>query len=134
MVGVLSLPLLALQSPPPTPFKPRLCPLTPPLRRRFHPKPTPLLSLPFSLPSFHKQSLHCSSSSMPFQLSSSSLVLLLSSYFLSLNIWSLDTFFLWEILYTGFKGSLIIFITLREMGFFFCSLVSLRIKFNKTKK
>ncbi|XWS66234.1 hypothetical protein CRYUN_Cryun05aG0182100 [Craigia yunnanensis] len=72
MVDELSLPFSVLQSPPPTPFKPRLCPLTPPLRRRFHPKPTPLRFLPFSLPSFPKQSLHCSSSSMPFQLSSSS--------------------------------------------------------------
>ncbi|XP_022765473.1 pullulanase 1, chloroplastic isoform X2 [Durio zibethinus] len=90
MVYVLSFPFSVLQSPSTAPFKSRLYPLTPPLRRRFNPKPNLLLSFPSS----PKQPLHCSSSSMPFQLSSSSQDSLLHSraYWVSKTIiaWNVD--------------------------------------------
>ncbi|OMO65703.1 hypothetical protein CCACVL1_21428, partial [Corchorus capsularis] len=88
MFDVLSLPssLLPPSRPPLTPAKPRYIPTDPLLRRRLHPQPDLFLSRPFSFPSSPKQPLHCSSSSMPFQLSSSSsssqvLLLLFFLYF-----------------------------------------------------
>ncbi|XP_039071914.1 pullulanase 1, chloroplastic [Hibiscus syriacus] len=96
MADALRVPFSVLQSSPsPSPlFKPRLCPLTP-LRRRLHLKPSPLLLPLFSssFPSFPRQPLHCSSSSMPLQLSSLSQ----DSLLFSRAYWVTKTVIAWNV-------------------------------------
>ncbi|XVF23499.1 hypothetical protein REPUB_Repub13aG0044000 [Reevesia pubescens] len=94
MVDVLSIPFSVLRSPSPIPFKPRLGLLTLPLRRCCHPKPNLLPTLPFSFPPFRKQA-HCSSSSMFFQLSSSSQ--LQDSLLYSRAYWVTKTIIAWNV-------------------------------------
>ncbi|XP_039024754.1 uncharacterized protein LOC120157801 [Hibiscus syriacus] len=95
MADVLRVPFSVLRSSPSPPFKPRLCPLTPPLRRRLHLKPTPLL-LPLFSSSFAscpRQPLHCSSSSTPLQLSSLSQ----DSLLYSRAYWVTETITAWNV-------------------------------------
>ncbi|XP_007010038.2 PREDICTED: pullulanase 1, chloroplastic isoform X1 [Theobroma cacao] len=96
MFDVLSLPLSLLPSTPPaTPAKPLHCRATTRIRRRLYTKPNPLLSRPFSFTSFPKLPLNCSSSSMPFQVSSSSQ--LQDSLLYSRAYWVSKTIIAWNV-------------------------------------